>query len=112
MIQLGSLWAAVAVVTSLAFANPLHKRFNYQIKETHNPPRQWTRIGPAPANAVLSLHIGLKMGNWEELERNLHESTEPRRIAYIPTVHRNEFNQRNLYFSSMSKTRRADDTHS
>jgi tripeptidyl-peptidase-1 len=80
MVQLGRLWTAVAAVTSLALANPLHKRFNYQIKETHNPPRQWTRVGPAPADAVLNLHIGLKMGKWEELERHLHESTEPRPI--------------------------------
>ena len=73
MVQLARLWSAIALVTGIAIAKPLHKRFDYAIKETHNPPRKWTRVGPAPADAVLNLHIGLKMGKWDELERRLYE---------------------------------------
>lgn len=46
---------------------------SYQLKEHHNAPRAWTRIGAAPPEHVLSVRIGLTQGRFSELERNLYE---------------------------------------
>lgn len=67
-----------AIVTALAAAqavvgSPVKARSPYAVKETHNVPRKWTKIGiPAPEHMV-NLKIGLKNKRFNELERRLYE---------------------------------------
>ena len=67
------LWSLLgaALVGSVA-AKPLQTR--YAVKETHIVPPEFEEIGPAPANHLIRLQIGLKQGQFEELERHLYES--------------------------------------
>lgn len=59
-------------------AKPSIHNLDYAIKETHNPPVHWRRIGNAPKDGLLNLRIGLKMDRWDELERRLYEGTVSR----------------------------------
>jgi tripeptidyl-peptidase-1 len=43
------------------------------VRETHTVPDSWERVGPAPPDHTVQLHIGLKQGNFKELERHLYE---------------------------------------
>lgn len=51
------------------------KRSLYTLKERHHVPRSWSRVGPAPAQHMIQLQIGLKQGQFSELERQLYEGT-------------------------------------
>jgi hypothetical protein len=62
-----------AFLAVLASASPLQIRTPYAVKESHPVPRKWSRVGPAPAEHVINLQIGLKQGNFNELERHLYE---------------------------------------
>jgi len=45
----------------------------YAVKDRHYVPKQWSRIGPAPADHLIRLQIGLKQSQFSELERHLYE---------------------------------------
>jgi tripeptidyl-peptidase-1 len=67
-----------SVLTILSFAttavlaeSPLYSQ--YTIKDSHHVPREWTRVGPAPAGHLIKLQIGLKQSQFGELERHLYE---------------------------------------
>jgi tripeptidyl-peptidase-1 len=67
-----------ALMALLTFVNPAvaslpraHSR--YAIKDSHPVPRRWERVGPAPAQHLVQLQIGLKQNNFKELERLLYE---------------------------------------
>lgn len=70
---------AVALLALLApsavVASPIKARSStaYQVKETHFVPRGWKKVERASADQVINLQIGLKQGNFEELERHLYE---------------------------------------
>ncbi|KUJ06660.1 tripeptidyl peptidase-like protein [Mollisia scopiformis] len=53
------------------------RRADYALKERHFVPRSWTRVGPAPSQHKIQLHIGVKQGNFNELERHLYEVSDP-----------------------------------
>jgi tripeptidyl-peptidase-1 len=57
-----------------AFAQALPTRSPMMVRETHTVPDSWERVGPAPQDHVVQLCIGLKQGNFKELERHLYES--------------------------------------
>ena len=61
--------AAVAVLGAPTAENG----FDYRVKESSLVPRGWQIRGRAPAGETMVLHIGLKQGNFEELERQLYE---------------------------------------
>lgn len=65
------------LMTFLACAGTIsaspQRRADYALKEKHFVPRSWTRVGPAPSQHKLQLHIGVKQGNFNELERHLYE---------------------------------------
>lgn len=71
--MLGATTAVLLTLLTQVLGNPVQQRSAYAVKETHTAPRKWTRAGRAPANAVLKLAIGVKQGNFEELERHLYE---------------------------------------
>lgn len=57
----------------IAAANPLQKR--YAVKETHNVPLEFAKIGDAPSGHRIRLNVALKQSRFDELESHLSEST-------------------------------------
>ena len=74
-----ALTRAVLLILSAAstavLGSPIHIRTPYAVKETHSVPRKWSRVGPAPADHLISLSFGLKQSRFDELERHLYEGT-------------------------------------
>lgn len=68
--------ALLAAPTTI-LSSPLRSRTEYAVKDTHNVPSKWYEVGPAPAHALLHLHIGLKQSQFDELERHLYEGMFP-----------------------------------
>lgn len=54
-------------------SSPVEARSPYSVKETHLVPRAWTKRDRADGSGTINLQIGLKQGNFEELERHLWE---------------------------------------
>lgn len=71
--HLYSVSLALLAASTTILSSPLLSRPEYAVKDTHRVPRKWSRVGPAPANALLHLHIGLKQSQFDELERHLYE---------------------------------------
>ena len=63
----------VALFAALVATSPLRVHSSYAVKETHPVPPKWEIIGDAPANHIISLQIGLKQSQFDELERHLYE---------------------------------------
>lgn len=64
---------SVIVATRAALGTPIRTRTPYSVKETHSVPSRWTQAGRADRGHMLHLQIGLKQGNFDELERQLYE---------------------------------------
>lgn len=64
---------ALLAASTTILSSPLHSRTEYAVKDTHNVPNKWHKVGPAPAHKLLRLHIGLKQSQFDELERHLYE---------------------------------------
>lgn len=64
------------------FASPVKSRTPYAVKDSHFVPRKWKRVAEAPADAPLSLQIGLKQSRFDELERQLYEVSDPDHPRY------------------------------
>jgi tripeptidyl-peptidase-1 len=62
-----------AIAARDALASPIQARSPYVVKETHFAPREWTKLDRAHGGKTIQLQIGLKQGNFEELDRHLHE---------------------------------------
>lgn len=52
------------------------------MKDTHNVPKKWSRVGSAPAEHSITLNIGLKQDQFAELERHLYEVSTPSHARY------------------------------
>jgi tripeptidyl-peptidase-1 len=73
IIMLGaSILLTVAVFAPAVLATPI-ARSTYSVKEAHYAPRRWTQKGRAPKDRMLALQIGVKQGDFDELERHLYE---------------------------------------
>jgi hypothetical protein len=68
-----SVFLTVAVAVQAVFGSPVQSRTAYAVKETHRVPRKWVKMGRAPADKMLNLQIGVKQGQFGELERHLYE---------------------------------------
>lgn len=71
------------VTVSLVYGSPIRVRSAYEVKETHNVPSKWSRVGPAPGDHLINLSIGLKQSQFDELERHLYEGTS----SFVPHLH-------------------------
>jgi tripeptidyl-peptidase-1 len=71
--MLGASLLLAVVAAQAVFGSPVESRTAYAVKETHREPRKWTKMGRAPAETMLHLQIGVKQGQFEELERHLYE---------------------------------------
>lgn len=69
-----SIFLTVAAFAPALLASPV-ARSTYAVKETHFVPRRWIEKGRAPKEHMLALQIGVKQGDFEELERHLYEGT-------------------------------------
>jgi len=69
------LWTAALAGGSAVLASPItvKARSPYAVKETHGVPNRWRNVGPPNQSHIINLQIGLKQGNFEELERHLYE---------------------------------------
>ena len=65
---LSAVFAAQAVL-----GTPIRSRTPYAVKETHHVPHKWTNVGPASPGHMIHLQIGVKQGQFDELERHLYE---------------------------------------
>ena len=70
-------FVVAALFAGFVAGTPLSLRSPYVVKETHLPPKKWKNIGPAPADHLINLQIGLKQGQFDQLERHLHEGEHP-----------------------------------
>ncbi|KAF2476738.1 tripeptidyl-peptidase 1 precursor [Lindgomyces ingoldianus] len=84
---------SAAIAAQAVFASPIRSRSPYVVKETHNPPREWTRLERAKGDHVVQLQIGLKQGNWDELERQLYEVSDPDHERYGKHLTAEEVNE-------------------
>ena len=73
--RLYSVSLALLAASPTILSSPLRSRTEYAVKDTHNIPSKWSKVGPAPAHALLHLHISLKQSQFDELERHLYEGT-------------------------------------
>ncbi|KAN0101851.1 putative Tripeptidyl-peptidase SED2 [Hyaloscypha variabilis] len=92
MLELSFLFS-VALATRAAFATPNRARTPYSIKETHAVPSKWTETGRADSSHMLHLQIGLKQGNFKELERHLYEVSSPEHSRYGQHLSPEEVNE-------------------
>ncbi|RFU35037.1 hypothetical protein B7463_g1305, partial [Scytalidium lignicola] len=76
------LWTAVVLAAQAIVATPIQARSPYDVKEVHPIPRKWTALDRAPAAHRLHMQIGLKQGNFAELERHLYEVSHPDHERY------------------------------
>ncbi|KAH3907945.1 hypothetical protein HBI56_151300 [Parastagonospora nodorum] len=71
----------LAVLAPAVLATPV-ARSTYAVKETHYVPRKWVQKGRAPKDQMLALQIGVKQGDFDELERHLYEVSDPYHVRY------------------------------
>jgi tripeptidyl-peptidase-1 len=70
-----SVLLTVAVAVQAVFGSPILSRTSYAVKEKHNVPQKWKKMGRAPADKMMHLQIGVKQGQFNELERHLYEGS-------------------------------------
>ncbi|KAF2101176.1 subtilisin-like protein [Rhizodiscina lignyota] len=87
-----SISSLVAVAQAASLWKP-EARSTYALKEAHNVPRQWTRVGPAPKDHIINLQIGLKQSQFEDLERHLYEVSDPTHERYGQHLTADEVNE-------------------
>ena len=68
-----SVSLALFVITTSVLCSPVRVRSPYVVKDKHNVPNRWSNVGPAPADKLINLHIGLRQSQFDELERHLYE---------------------------------------
>lgn len=64
---------ALLIFAGTVEASQSRSRSAYAVKDSHHVPRRWKAVGPAPGKHLIRLQIGLKQGNFKELERHLYE---------------------------------------
>ncbi|KAF4624138.1 hypothetical protein G7Y89_g14035 [Cudoniella acicularis] len=72
---------SIAVAAKAVTASPIRSRTPYSVKETHFVPRGWRQVEDAP-QGLINLNIGLKQGQFEELDRHLYEVSDPDHERY------------------------------
>lgn len=76
-----SVAVALFLSSQLVLAAPA-KPCVHMVKETVPPPRGWVKQGPAPADHMLQLRIGLPQPSFPLLEQHLYEVSDPEHARY------------------------------
>ncbi|KAF2132361.1 tripeptidyl-peptidase 1 precursor [Dothidotthia symphoricarpi CBS 119687] len=74
--------ALLAALAAHALATPIQGRSPYVVKETHFVPQEWTKLERSHGTKTIQLQIGLKQGRFDELDRHLHEVSDPDHPRY------------------------------
>lgn len=77
-----STLCTVAVGAQTVLGTPIRSRTAYNVKERHSAPQSWKNLGRAPADHKIHMKLGLKQGNFEELDRQLWEVSDPDHDRY------------------------------
>lgn len=64
---------AASLLACSVLAKPWKQRSSFVVKDSHYVPQRWTEVGSPDADHTISLRIGLKQGDFSELERHLCE---------------------------------------
>ncbi|KDQ64444.1 hypothetical protein JAAARDRAFT_28073 [Jaapia argillacea MUCL 33604] len=83
--KLHSAWLAFVTLPFLrvfAVPAPSHHDCAHVVKERVEPPRNWVPLGPAPADHILELRIGLPQPNFHLLEEALYQVSDPYHDRY------------------------------
>ncbi|MCJ1390580.1 hypothetical protein MMC18_003440 [Xylographa bjoerkii] len=88
-----SVVLTLAIAAGTIVGSPIRVRTPYAVKESHNVPSKWSRVGPAPADHLISLSIGLKSSQFDELERHLYEVSNPSHHRYGQHLTQDEVNE-------------------
>ncbi|KAI1435429.1 tripeptidyl-peptidase 1 precursor [Xylaria sp. CBS 124048] len=81
MVAATALSAALLAAAQAVFASPV-ARSTYSVKDSHVVPRGWTKVARAPASHVMQVQIGLKQSNFDKLEKQLYEVSDPDHPKY------------------------------
>ncbi|KAI0199767.1 tripeptidyl-peptidase 1 precursor [Astrocystis sublimbata] len=73
--------AVLVAAAQTVFASPV-ARSGYSVKDSHDVPRDWVKSARAPGDHVMNLQIGLKQSNFDELEKQLYEVSDPDSSKY------------------------------
>lgn len=74
--------AASLSIISIASALPSQKRATHAVKERHDVPRSWTKVGPASKRDTVNLQIGLAQQKPGLIEQHLLEISDPKHERY------------------------------
>lgn len=82
--KMSKYWPLLLLPTSRFFQgdSKTSKPSLHILKERHAAPADWTRIGQADANHEFQLHIGVKPGDFDGLEKRLLEISDPAHHSY------------------------------
>ena len=72
-VTISAVLLVVLCTADAALGSPLQSRHSYAAKDSHNVPKQWSRLGSAPTSHWINLKIGLKQSRFDELEKQLYE---------------------------------------
>ncbi|KAL8778677.1 MAG: hypothetical protein Q9203_001869 [Teloschistes exilis] len=84
---------ALAAFCSLVHSTPILSRSSYAVKDSHHVPRKWSRVSGAPSDHVVKLEIALKQSQFDELERQLYEVSDPDHHRYGEHLSQGEVNE-------------------
>lgn len=76
-----SILCAIGTISAVS-ALPSTLRSSYAVKERHNVPRAWTRLGEASKSDRIHLSIGLRQSNEGLVEKHLLEVSDPSHSRY------------------------------
>jgi hypothetical protein len=74
-IKLIVLGYSLVFIDKFSSASPLKTRSNYGLKDSHPVPAGWHKVERAWSEEHIHLKIGLRHGQFDELERHLYEGT-------------------------------------
>ncbi|KAI0378056.1 tripeptidyl-peptidase [Hypomontagnella monticulosa] len=74
--------ALFSMMIVLCACHVIDRTTTYRVKESHPVPAKWQRRGLAPAHHMINLRIALKQGNFEELERQITQVSDPNNELY------------------------------
>lgn len=88
----------VTVLHAISFwhlcnASPVTNQPSHAIKEHHAIPRDWIKLGSAPATEIISLQIGLRQSNEGSIEEHLLQVSDPTHARYGQHLSSEQVNQ-------------------
>ena len=66
-------FAALALTATEVLGSPLQSQSAYAVKDSFAVPKTVSKVGPAHADQILNLQIGLKQANFDKLEQQLYD---------------------------------------